>query len=124
MPAELIAWRRWDYKGRTMATIILHNFDQERGTRLAAVLHSCGHRILTEDKQNLTDSCIERHSVDLIILDLTRTVADVRSELHELAHLRKANGLPVPILCYSRVYRGPSFELKVERSGARLVYEG
>lgn len=107
-----------------MATILLLNFDPEPEARLWTVLQGRGHRVLKagDGKPVTVGSYIERNSVDLIIFNLTCEADDLRNKLRDICCERKTNGHPVPVLCYSAIYRGPSLELDVEESGARLAY--
>jgi len=105
-----------------MATIVLVNFDQEHGSRLGAVLRSRGHRVVTAAGSKVSSVVIEKHRINLMIVDLPQTPSDPWSELRKFCSLCREDGLPVPVLCHSRTYRGAAFELKIEKLGARLVY--
>jgi ActR/RegA family two-component response regulator len=67
---------------------------------------------------------IQRSDPHVVLFDLTQSGDGCWNTLRTLAQVQRANGLPVPVLCYSQIYRGPCFELKVEHFGARLVYAG
>jgi len=60
--------------------------------------------------------------IDLVIVDASYSEKYALDLLTEMASYRKRNGPCPAALCISRVYRGPRFELEVERKGARLLY--
>ena len=107
-----------------MATILLLNFDPIHGSRLAEVLRGRRHHVLNANNgEALPDKpYIDRYQIDLILWDLTHNKGEPWSRLHSLSTVRKANGYPALLLCYSRIYYGPSFELRIEKLGARIVY--
>jgi len=105
-----------------MATILLVDFDPQHGPRLSAALLSRGHSVPMVNGSQVSSAAVEKYRIDLIVVNLTHEGSDPSSDLSKFCHLRKATGLPVPILCFSGFYRGPSFELRVENLGARLVY--
>jgi DNA-binding response OmpR family regulator len=107
-----------------MATILLLNFDEEHEARLAAVLRGRGHRVRVADNSQTLPFATQEHRIDLMIVDVTQAKNDSWTELSRLCSLCGGNGLPILILCYSKIYRGPYFELKVEKLGARFVHGG
>jgi len=107
-----------------MATILLLNFDPARAVRLSAVLRDRSHGALTVDASRLMadEAYIERYKIDVVLVDLSDSQGELWTDLARLCALSNSKGLPIPVLCYSNIYRGPAFELKVEELGARLAY--
>jgi len=105
-----------------MARILLIKFEEATAQRLAAVFEVRRHRVRTYDGPFAPYESLEAEGQDLIVLDVSADDADVTKCLTELQRYRAAHGPRPMILCASRVYRGPRFELDLEKRGARLVY--
>jgi hypothetical protein len=107
-----------------MANILLVNFDEERALRLAAFLRTERYEVRINLEAEKFPQMLKRHvcEIDLVILDASHREKYVRYLLTEIASYRARNGPRPMVLCISRVYRGPRFQLDLERKGARLVY--
>jgi hypothetical protein len=106
-----------------MAKILLVNFEEEQAARLAAFLHIERHEICSEDSSLALGQFI-RHiaEFDLVIVDASHREQFVRDVVSGIATQRERNGPRPGVLCICRTYRGPRFELDLERKGARVVY--
>ena len=62
------------------------------------------------------------NDVDLVIVDVSAADEICQVTLDELRRWQMIHGPRPGILCVSTVYRGPNFELEIERKGGRLVY--
>jgi len=107
-----------------MATIFLANFGEENGGRLAAFLRAQRHETyMARDEHSFVE--MKRRSglsPDLVIMDASAHEDRVRRLANELGKYRIQHGPKPMILCISRVYRGPRFEIELERKGIRLLY--
>ena len=86
---------------------------RQKGHRVSAY---AGDKPLAEHLSKLMDE------VDLIVLDASGNDRIVHDRLGEIRRYRVRHGHRPTVLCVSRVYRGPQFELELERKGARVVY--
>jgi hypothetical protein len=107
-----------------MANIILVNFAEEPGSRVAAFLRVDQHKVhVAQENAHFSDVLHEYgNEIDLVILDASRHEKHVRQFLTELISFKTRNGPRPMALCISHVYRGPRFVLDMERKGARFVY--
>lgn len=107
-----------------MAEILLITPDPSEQTRLASVLRHRGHVVRLADRcQPATlSSESDRQPVEIVVCDVTHLDETGWRELRDFADFLRHNPTSILLLCYSRVYRGPRFELEVERLGARFVY--
>jgi CheY-like chemotaxis protein len=107
-----------------MATVLIVGNERESQTELAASLEVGGHAVTFSDYREQSLSSWDKicSNVDVAIVDVT-SLADEKTELLRQFCLRdpRHRNAP-PVLCYSRVNRGPHFELAIERLGARFVY--
>lgn len=107
-----------------MALVVLANFDAETAVQLIQLLQRNRHSasLLPTGSFKGDPRVIRRIPCDLIIIDVTSHVQTARALLGEVIR-RRAKGGPRPmLLCVARTYRGPRFELDLERKGARLAY--
>ena len=105
--------------------IFLLNFEPAYGERLALRLRGLRHKVLIPDTNGKSLSELqdeELQHADFVIFDLSRVNHAIWSELRRICRFRKQDGLPLMLLCWSQIYRGPEFQLLVEKLGARLVY--
>jgi len=107
-----------------MANILIIDSDLPHAEALGRVLHHRGHKV------KIANPCgapltriVEPRLVDIVILDVTQLRDEGWRELRQICQLCAQDKLPIQVLCCSRVYRGPRFELDIERLGARFVYE-
>jgi DNA-binding response OmpR family regulator len=107
-----------------MATILVVDVDQQHAEKLNSALRRRGHRVVNTDRKNAVAIKESECQSDLVVFNISRTDNDVWQALRHVCNLRRTDGLPVLVLCYSKIYRGPRFELEVERLGARFAYEG
>ena len=107
-----------------MAKILLVNFDDRSGPRLAAFLRAERAEVGVASEREPFARMLKRKGapIDLIILDASRQEKHLCKVLNEIAAYQVRNGPRPMVLCISRVYRGPRFELDLERKGARLLY--
>jgi hypothetical protein len=61
-------------------------------------------------------------TVDLVVLDGTASPDRIKKCFKGIADLHAERGRGAMLLCVSRVYHGPLFEIDLENEGARLVY--
>jgi hypothetical protein len=101
-----------------MAKILLLNFDDDFGSRLAAFLRNEHHDILPSC---ISSNCTQ-NSADLVIIDVSQREKVFERLLKEIVTFRAQHGPRPMILCISHVYRGPRFQLDLEQKGARLLY--
>ena len=106
-----------------MAIILLVDSDLAHMTKLASALRECGHRVITPTTTDVAAMAFHRVAADLAIVELSHVNDDRWRELRRICQLQTEDGLPIPVVCCSRVYHGPRFELDIERLGARFVYE-
>lgn len=106
--------------------IFLLNFESPYRESLAIVLRNLRHKVFVPEEygksvHELTDS--ELQQAEFVLFDVTRLNHDaVWLPLRRICHLQKPDGMPVMVSCSSRIYRGPEFQLLVEKIGARLAY--
>jgi hypothetical protein len=105
-----------------VAEILLVKFDQVTEGRLAELFGCRGHHATTYSGDQPLSRLLRRHGFDLVILDVSCDCAITRKHVGVVSASREQNGLRPMLLCVSRVYRGPQFELELERAGARVVY--
>lgn len=107
-----------------MATILLMNFYEENGRRLAAFLRAEHHevRMFVSNQQLPKWLQHQGDTIDLIIIDASQNERAGSSLLAGIVLYRAQYGPSPTVLCVSRVYRGPQFQLDLEKKGARLVY--
>jgi hypothetical protein len=107
-----------------MAKIVLINFTEPLLTRLIAVLRIERHEVLGALPGQSYARWVRRQpeGADLAILDVSCRDKFFGPALDELVVYRAQHGPRPMILCISRVYRGPQFELDIENKGARLIY--
>jgi DNA-binding response OmpR family regulator len=102
----------------------LVKFDQVTGERLAEFLGYRGYRAAIHSGDQPLLQILQKHprGFDLVILDVSCDDAVTRKHIAAVRARREQYGLRPMLLCVSRVYRGPRFELELEREGARVVY--
>jgi DNA-binding response OmpR family regulator len=107
-----------------MAKILLANFDEQAGISLAAFLRNEHHDVYVALEDQAFSQLLGRYgtATDLVILDVSSRKKHSYDLLAQIASRRVQHGPRPMILCISRVYRGPQFELDLERKGARVVY--
>jgi DNA-binding response OmpR family regulator len=106
-----------------MIETLLVNFDPKLAERLASLLASQGHRIsICTGFKALRQLLRKSPGFDLAIVDVSFDTPTAGVQLAELQAYRVQHGPRPMLLCVSRVYRGPQFELELERKGARVAY--
>jgi DNA-binding response OmpR family regulator len=107
-----------------MAEILLVKFDKVTVERLAEFLQRRGHCITTHSGDESLAQTLRGYSrgFDLVILDVACDEAVTRKHIAAVRAIREKRGPRPMLLCVSWVYRGPRFELELERQGARVVY--
>jgi DNA-binding response OmpR family regulator len=107
-----------------MANILIVDSDLPHAEALGWALHRRGHKVKIADPccaqlTRIVEPCL----VDIVVLDVTQLKDEGWRELRQICQLCTQDKLPIQVLCCSRVYRGPRFELDIEQLGARFVYE-
>lgn len=107
-----------------MADILLIRIQPDLFGALTELLEHKGHRVqICEGAQQITSRFNSReHSPDLAIIDVTVNDRESRMCLMQIKIIRARYGPRPALLCISKVYRGPQFELELERKGARIAY--
>jgi len=107
-----------------MARILLLSPDEPSARDLALFLEKKSHRVSVHcERRAFIDSPKQDlSSVDIVILDMSANRPDDWNALDCVCKWAGTIDSKLMTLCLSRVYRGPKFELDVERRGARLVY--
>ena len=106
-----------------MTRILLVNFDDEQASRLAAFLRAGTQEICIADS-SLPLGHVIRHvaEFDLVIMEASHREKLVRDVMSGIAIERSKYGPRPMVICVCRIYRGPRFELDLEKQGARVVY--
>ena len=108
----------------SVARILLVKFDDESAARLAGVLRSRSHCVTVLSAKHRVGQTLGRclSELDLVILDASLDDRDTWRIVAEVTRHRAERGLRPMLLCATRVYRGPRFELELERKKARLIH--
>jgi len=107
------------------AILLLNFVDVVCRHRLALTLRECRYKVFAPEDNGRSLSEIrdeECEAADFVIFDLSNINHDIWLQLRRICRLRKRDGRPVLVVCWSRVYRGSEFQLLVEGLGARLLY--
>jgi DNA-binding response OmpR family regulator len=109
-----------------MAKILLIGSDETYQETLASKLQARGHAVFMPKprRQWPADWNATMSSVDVVVFDVTLLNDDSKRQLQSICHWSRQDKFPVLVLCYTRVFRGPRFELEIERLGVRFVYAG
>jgi hypothetical protein len=109
---------------RAMATILLVGEDLTDRENLAAKLRIRGHDVVETDYSELPLVSWNAHmaSAEIAILDVTNVPENGKRQVRSICQQPRQDGFPALVLCYSRTYCSPRFELDIERLGARFVY--
>jgi hypothetical protein len=109
-----------------MATILLVGGNRVDHENLAAKLRMRGHVVLMADYRELplVNWSTPMASVEIVVFDVTNFDDDDKRKVRSICQQPRQDGHPALVLCYSRSYRSPGFELDIERLGARFVYAG
>jgi DNA-binding response OmpR family regulator len=104
--------------------VLLANFDQASEKCLAKFLERRGYLVTHCPDDPSLSNLFQRHAenFDLAILDFGTESAAAEKCLTSLRNHRTRYGLRPMVLCVLRAFRGPQFELQLERFGARVVY--
>ena len=105
---------------------LLLNFELPYRNDLALSLRLQHHKVIVPEEHgvslmDLQDEDIRR--ADFILFDLTRIDHDtVWLPLRRICRLRKPDGMPLFVHCFSRIHRGEDFHRMVEGLGPRMDY--
>jgi hypothetical protein len=107
-----------------MARIVIGGFDQPTAAQLAMRLRVGRHDVriceaISDCDRHIIDLGAE---IDLVVMDGTADPGLVDECFKGIADLYARRGRRPMLLCVSRVYHGPRFEMDLENKGARLVY--
>ena len=111
------------YCDRLMARILLIDSDETHALALTSDLKLGRHSVTITPRMDrvLREEILTQF--DAVIIDLTRNQQEEWRTLEWLCRQRMTQHTRTAVLCLSRVYRGPGMKLKIERMGARLIYE-
>jgi DNA-binding response OmpR family regulator len=108
-----------------MARILLIDSDQNHASALRLFLerqrYSVSHCACRTDVVN--ELLRNASAFDFVVLDLTGERREAWEAFERLRRLTKFNWEKPDLICLCRGYRGPQLRMRVERLGARLVYE-
>jgi hypothetical protein len=107
-----------------MAHILIGGFDASTAAQLASQLQAGRHDVriceaIHDCGRHIADSGT---AIDLVVVDGTASPGLVEKCFKGIADLYAGRGRRAMLLCVSRVYHGPRFEIDLENEGARLVY--
>lgn len=107
-----------------MGRILIGGFDQPTADQLAIRLRAGRHDVwiceaISECDRYIINLC---SAIDLVVMDGTADPGLVDECFKGIADLYARRGRRPMLLCVSRVYHGPRFEMDLENKGARLVY--
>ena len=107
-----------------MGRVLLVKFDETFEGQVTEILRRKGLLVSTYRRgERLAERLAKMdQEVDLVILDVSHEDQDTQDRFAEILRYRAQHGPKPMLLCVSRVYRGPRFELEFERKGARVVY--
>ena len=107
-----------------MGRVLLVNFDETFEGQVMETLHRRGFLVsIYRRGERLAERLAKvGQEVDLVILDVSHDDQDTQDCFAEILQYRAQHGPRPMLLCASHVYRGPRFELALERKGARVVY--
>jgi hypothetical protein len=107
-----------------VAQILLGNSSETVGEGLATLLTNKGHRVTPCAADHSLEDTLRRRGreFEIVILDVSNNDAQTRSDLAAVKRYKMRHGPKPMLLCVSRIYRGPGFELDLECKGARVVY--
>ncbi|MDP9052103.1 MAG: hypothetical protein M3O31_15490 [Acidobacteriota bacterium] len=107
-------------------TILLLDADEDHRNSLEASLRNVRYEVLAYEPSYLKqyeDLSLLLETVGLIIFDVTVASREIWQQLIRVCRYRAPHGMPVPVICPTRVDRGPGFEQYLERLEAQLIYE-
>lgn len=110
---------------RHCGPVLLLNFDQDHREALLFTLQQCRYQVIAPVFEgsllrNVDDD--QLRSADFVIVDVTRIDHRNWIELRRVCRTRGNDGLPLMVACWSRHDHGPTFQLMVEKLGARYTY--
>jgi hypothetical protein len=108
------------------SVIVLVDRDHEHRVRLESALQDAGYVVACSNLAGIEDSSsLDRvmRPAKAVVFDLTTVSSEAWRRLRQVCRYRPISGVPVPVICPTRVDHGPAFELFVERLGAQLLYE-
>jgi len=107
-----------------MARILLLSPDESSAKVLAVFLEQRRHRVTVRrgGQYARDDPTGDLYNFDVLIVDMTANRPEDWERLDRVRFGAERTASKPRILCMSRVYRGPKFELDIEGRGARLVY--
>lgn len=106
-----------------MDKVLLVNFEKVQAARLAAFLRIERHEVhIAEPVESTRQTLRGVATFDLVIVDASHREQYVRDITASIGAYRARNGPRPAVLCVCRSYRGPRFELDLEKKGARVIY--
>ena len=106
-----------------MAVIAIYDSESSHLEVLSTNLRQRGHVVVPLQEASLDELGHQALQTDILIVNFPKSNETMWDLLRHFCGLRRETGVPLPVLCCSKVYRGPRFELDIERLGARLAYE-
>jgi hypothetical protein len=106
------------------ARILLVNFDKTSEERLTEIFRQKGHYTSIYRRVEPLAAHVSKagQDIDLVVFDVSGNDRETLKQLGDMRRYRAQHGHRPMVLCVFRVYRGPRFELELERKGARVVY--
>ena len=107
-----------------MAIILIISPDEGERKTLDSAVRNMGHIVSLADRLAVLPILArsDLQTIEIVVCDVTALDEPAWRELRAFAVTLRQRPTVVLMLCYSRIYRGPRFELDVERLGARFVY--
>jgi hypothetical protein len=95
-------------------------------TELAESLRARGHSVILSNytELSLPSSSGLNSGAEIAVFDVTHPARERVAFVRQFCLHNSLGVCAWLVLCYSRVYHGPKFELSIERLGARFVYAG
>lgn len=107
-----------------MAAILLLGFDEDLQDALVTSMRVRRHQVFALDEAgDIVDELErQRNALELVIMDMSFPSENHRRALEEVERWRAEHENRPTLLCVSTIYRGPQFEIDIERKGARVIY--
>ncbi len=107
-------------------TILLLDADEDHRNSLTISLRKQRYEVLAYEpgylkRYEYLSSLLE--TVSLVIFDVTVVSSEIWDALIRVCRHRSRHGVPIPVLCPTRVDRGAEFEECLARLEAQLLYE-
>jgi hypothetical protein len=107
-----------------IVNVTLWDPDKLHRDRLTQALQAAGHRVLLveTDFDSSHSLAPDMPLGNILIIDVSHFAQVATRKLRSLCENLRYSSAPTLILCFSTIYRGPRFELEIERLGVRFIY--